>query len=125
MRAIVKKLPETFKTYEDGKHRRYALLFSVNGGAFAIAKLLAVSKPPQVVGGLSLQHLAIGMIVFTSLMAIDIYFFGIHLRSTAPVGEHEAPSEYVEMFGPIGRAVLLLLSALVCAGWWLAAAPGA
>jgi hypothetical protein len=34
-----KKVPESFKTYEDGKHRRYTLLFAVNGGAFAVAKL--------------------------------------------------------------------------------------
>jgi hypothetical protein len=124
MPSIVKKLPETFKTYEDGKHRRYALLFSVNGGAFAIAKLLAATNPPPVLGSLSLQHLAVGLIAFTILMAIDIYFFGTHLRSTVPVGEPEAPSEYVEMFGPIGQGVLFLLSVLICAGWWFAATPG-
>ena len=31
---------ELFDTYEVGKHRRYSLLFAVNGGAFAVAKLL-------------------------------------------------------------------------------------
>lgn len=30
-----------FSDYEQGKHRRYSLLFSVNGGAFAITQLLA------------------------------------------------------------------------------------
>jgi hypothetical protein len=39
-----KKIPESFKAYEDGKHRRYNLLFAVNGGAFAVAKLFADEK---------------------------------------------------------------------------------
>ena len=29
------EVSESFKAYEDGKHRRYSLLFAVNGGAFA------------------------------------------------------------------------------------------
>jgi len=29
--------PKLFELYENGKHRRYSLLFSINGGAFAIA----------------------------------------------------------------------------------------
>jgi hypothetical protein len=33
-------LKEASELYENGKHRRYSLLFSVNGGAFAIAKLV-------------------------------------------------------------------------------------
>jgi len=32
--------PKLFELYENGKHRRYSLLFSINGGAFAIAKFL-------------------------------------------------------------------------------------
>ena len=32
---------DALELYENGKHRRYSLLFSVNGGAFAIAKILA------------------------------------------------------------------------------------
>jgi hypothetical protein len=35
------QVPDSFKYYEDGKHRRYSLLFAVNGGAFAIAKVFA------------------------------------------------------------------------------------
>ena len=35
---------EAFKLYEDGKHRRYQLLFAVNGGAFAIGRLFATRR---------------------------------------------------------------------------------
>jgi hypothetical protein len=39
-----RKLPAYFREYEDGKHRRYILLFAVNGGAFAIANLFSLDK---------------------------------------------------------------------------------
>jgi hypothetical protein len=42
------------KAYEDGKHRRYGLLFAVNGGAFAIARLLPCTGTTLVVGELRL-----------------------------------------------------------------------
>src|SRR5437762_1952081 len=51
-----KKVPESFKTYEEGKHRRYTLLFAVNGGAFALAKFIA-DKVAQSMGGLKLSYL--------------------------------------------------------------------
>ena len=35
------QVPDSSKYYEDRKHRRYRLLFAVNGGAFAIAKMFA------------------------------------------------------------------------------------
>ena len=124
MPPVVRKLPDAFKTYEDGKHRRYTLLFSVNGGALAIAKLLPSSETERFLGGLSLQHIAIGMIVFTLLMLIDIFAFGTHMRSTVTSGTQESHCEYVEMFGPVGRTVLVLLSVLICSAWWLAAFPG-
>jgi hypothetical protein len=50
------RIPDIFRAYEEGKHRRYNLLFAVNGGAFAVAKLLSVPasgetssvvKPPK------------------------------------------------------------------------------
>ena len=33
-------LKDALAYFEDGKHRRNTLLFAVNGGAFAVAKLL-------------------------------------------------------------------------------------
>lgn len=98
-----------FDLYENGKHRRYSLLFSVNGGAFAIAKLLVEAKDGQnVLGGLTITHLAIGMILFTSIMVYDIYQFGKKMK-----GMDES------LFGNPGKAVLGLLGVLICVGWWL------
>jgi hypothetical protein len=37
--------PESFKAYEDGKHRRYSLLFAVNGGAFGLPSYMPTSAP--------------------------------------------------------------------------------
>lgn len=33
-----KNVLESFRAYEDGKHRRYSLLFAVNGGALAMSQ---------------------------------------------------------------------------------------
>jgi hypothetical protein len=45
-----------FRAYEDGKHRRYELLFAVNGGAFAIAKLPLCSprRPKEICSSLEI-----------------------------------------------------------------------
>lgn len=67
-----KKIPESFKAYEDGKHRRYNLLFVVNGGAFAVAKFFADDKAAAVIGNLTLRQLCFGMILFTIVMITDI-----------------------------------------------------
>ena len=65
-------LKEASDIYEDGKHRRYSLLFAVNGGAFAVAKLLTgePGKSGVVLGGLTLQQLAFGMILFTAIILV-------------------------------------------------------
>jgi hypothetical protein len=59
-------LKDKLTLYEDGKHRRYSLLFSVNGGAFAVAKLLvgAEGKTTTVLGRLTLPELSWGMILY-------------------------------------------------------------
>lgn len=100
-------IKDALELYENGKHRRYGLLFSVNGGAFAIAKLLAGQG--NVLGGLSLKELSIGMVLFTVVMVWDIFEFGRRSR--------KEPIPYV--FGPAGRIVLILLGALICIGWLL------
>ena len=76
------QVPDSFKSYEDGKHRRYSLLFAVNGGAFAIAKVLAEKNPGAVLGNLSLHHLSVGMILFTIVLVMDIFMFGEKMRKT-------------------------------------------
>ena len=98
---------DALELYENGKHRRYNLLFSVNGGAFAIAKILAGQG--NVLGGLSLKQLSIGMVLFTVVMAWDIFEFGRRNR------REPIPN----VFNPVGKAVLLLLGVLICAGWLL------
>jgi hypothetical protein len=104
-------VPESFKSYEDGKHRRYNLLFAVNGGAFAIAKLFAEKNSSAVLGDLSLRRLAFGMSLFTIVMVADIFMFGQKMRAT-----------YLpDAFGWPGKIVLALLGILICAGWLLVA----
>jgi len=102
---------EYFKLYEDGKHRRYELLFAVNGGAFAIAKILGDKTSVAVLGHLSHRELSAGMILFTLVMVFDIYMFGEKMRSGFLPGA----------FSWQGKAVLILIGTLICAGWFLAA----
>src|SRR5215475_9143269 len=104
-----KKAPESFKTYEDGKHRRYQLLFTVNGGAFAVAKLFADKDASRVLGGLTLRQLSIGMVLFTVVMTVDIYMFGEKMRK-----------KYLpEDFNWQGKTVLILIGIIICGGWLL------
>jgi Domain of unknown function (DUF4440) len=110
---------DAYTLYEAGKKRRYDLLFAVNGGAFAIAKLLTTSDNKlqvnadyKIIGDLSLAHLAIGMGIFTILMVWDIYAFGEKMRD-----RHLRE----EVFGAEGKAVLLLLGFSIVYGWYLVA----
>ena len=105
-----KKLSENFKAYEDGKHRRYTLMFSVNGGAFAIANLIVPKHGPEVLGNLTLGRLAVGMIAFNFIMTYDIWTFGDKMRKN-----------YVhDVFSWQGKTVLVAIGLLISAGWFLA-----
>jgi len=119
MSNSIRKIPDSFKTYEDGKGRRYGLLFSVNGGAFAVAKVFPADNMCAVIGGLTLFELSIGMILFTILMTIDIYIFGLHMRGTVSEEAMGPNGDTVAMFGPVGKAILLLIGLLICLGWFL------
>ncbi len=99
--------------YIEGKMKRYNLLFAVNGGAFAIAKLLGEPNSQKILGGLTPRALAIGAIVFTALMWRDIYLFGKMMRDTFFGGKF--------VFQRPGQIILGLLSSLLIAGWVLAA----
>jgi hypothetical protein len=116
-----------FKAYEDGKHRRYSLLFSVNGGAFAVAKLLgekgANDAGTEVAGNLTLAHLAIGMMVFTAIMSFDILMFGLKMREEWKNSEpHPQPLRiWKGMFALPGWFVLGTIWLLISAGWRLVA----
>jgi hypothetical protein len=98
-----------FKIYDEGKHRRYTLLFAVNGGAFAIANVIGKNT-----GGLTLRQLSLGMILFTAVMVWDIFEFGKKMRAYDS-----------DLFKPIGKAILLIIGFLICAGWFLVAWPTA
>jgi hypothetical protein len=63
---------DAFGIYEDGKHRRYSLLFAVNGAIAAIVKL----APKDDLGTRGSVLLAVLMIIFTSIMGWDIWLFG-------------------------------------------------
>jgi hypothetical protein len=99
-------------TYIEGKMKRYSLMFSVNGGAFAIAKLFA-QENTQILGGLSLRALAIGAISFTLLVWRDIYLFGDMMKREF-FGGHL-------VFQRQGIWILHALCILVIIGWLLAA----
>ena len=106
-----KTVPEGFKAYEDGKHRRYSLLFAVNGGAFAVAKLFASEDAAKFLGNLTLRQLSFGMILFTVVMVADIFMFGEKMRTAYLPGA----------FAWQGKTVLVLTGVLICAGWFLVA----
>jgi hypothetical protein len=110
-----------FKVYEEGKHRRYELLFAVNGGAFIIAKLFADKDVDAAkLGFLDPGLIALAMIVFTIVMGVDIYWFGIRMHAELD-GEQqqlERTSKY-ETFGDKGRWVLFLIIATLALAWGL------
>jgi hypothetical protein len=109
-------LKDKMSLYEEGKHRRYSLLFSVNGGAFAVAKILVGSecKPPVVLGRLTLPELSWGMILFTVVMVLDIYAFGHKMRK----------KDFLpEAFDWRGKSVLISIGLIICLGWFLVGGP--
>lgn len=102
------ELKDIYTLYEGGKGRRYGLLFSVNGAAFAIisftikevSKTMSASFLPTVAGIMS---------VFTLVMACDIWRFG---KTMADLGNGKLP-----IFRPGGRVVLVSISVLLICGW--------
>jgi hypothetical protein len=103
-----------FKLYEDGKYRRYELLFAVNGAAFSVAKLFPEAWAGKFLKNLSLEQLAFGMIVFTISMMVDIYVFGERMREDA---DQDRGDTRKGMFSIYGKAVLIVLCATIVAGW--------
>ncbi|MDQ3816575.1 MAG: hypothetical protein M3362_02650 [Acidobacteriota bacterium] len=98
------------RTYIDGKLRRYGLLFSVNGGALAIGKLMADANAAALLGGLKVTHVAVGAIIFTVIMVVDIWLFGRMMRRKF-LGDL--------VFSWPGKVILVLLGLLIVAAWAL------
>lgn len=109
---------ELFEAYEAGKHRRYALLFSVNGGAFAVVGLL-FERRLVTAGLLTLRQIAIGMILFTAVMCFDILAFGLKMRFKTRPGKDFALNGG-GLFAWPGWFVLGALWLLISTGWALA-----
>jgi hypothetical protein len=107
------------KTHEDGKHRRYELLFAVNGGAFAISKFaIGEEKAKMFLNSLTLREVAVGMIIFTVLMWRDIFVLGSRLRVDAGDNmkwDRRNPTKGT--FSPWGRIVLGAICILLILAW--------
>jgi len=108
---------EITKAYEDGKDRRYKLLFAVNGGDFTVVKWLAGERnAPTFLGSLELWQIGVGMALFTLAMVADIDAFGLKMRKN---GKQKGEKLYARM----GVIVLLSIGSLIVAGWVLVAVP--
>jgi hypothetical protein len=112
----VDKFLKGLQTYIDGKMKRYNLLFAVNGGAFALAKFMK-SDGDRVLGGLELWQIALGAIIFTVLMTIDIWLFAKNIKG---VLVREDPVFENKMFGRFGKIILVSLCVILILGWVLA-----
>jgi uncharacterized membrane protein len=86
-----------------------------------VAKLLSNPSEKLVLGGLTLQNLSAGMILFTAVMIIDIYLFGMNMRHTLTHDPDESELDTTALFAWPGRVVLIAIGVLICAGWALAA----
>jgi hypothetical protein len=97
---------EKSKLYLQGMMQRYSLLFSVNGGAFAIVQF---SNGLSMPGVLSRFGLSVGLILFTVFMVFDIWLWGSEMRQ-----EHSK-----KFFRPVRQMILLMIGGLLVAGWIL------
>ena len=108
-----------FRFYEEGKARRYNILFAVNTAVFGILKIVPDSKL-GVLAGQDVGQFAFGMALFTLVMGFDLWMFGIKMRKAGdPVAALQD-----RLFAIPGRLVLVMLCGLM-AGGWLAVAKAA
>lgn len=109
MLTIDKDKLDGIRTYIDGKMKRYDLLFAVNGGAFVIGQL-----KPEDLGNLDVRALAIGSILFTVVMTVDIWIFAERLK-------RDFFESKENVFTWAGKIILWLLGTLLILAWGLAA----
>jgi hypothetical protein len=111
------EIPNVREAYEQGKHRRYSLLFAVNGGAFAVARLFTEPKKiGPIIGYLTLWQISLGLALFTIVMVLDIFMFGQNMRK---VQEMRDKRPALGLFGWQGKLVLILIGGLLVTGWTL------
>ena len=108
-----------FRFYEEGKARRYNILFAVNTAVFGILKIVPDSKL-GVLAAQDVGQFAFGMALFTLVMGFDLWMFGTKMRKAGDPGAALLDG----LFAIPGRLVLVMLCGLM-AGGWLAVARGA
>jgi hypothetical protein len=111
------EIPDVRDAYEQGKHRRYNLLFAVNGGAFAVAQLF--TEPKKIgpfIGYLTLWQISLGLALFTIVMVLDIFMFGQNMRKVQDMRDKRSA---LRLFGSQGKLVLILIGGLLVTGWTL------
>jgi predicted membrane protein len=103
---------DVYTLYESGKGRRYGLLFSVNGGAFAILSFLIKDACNDTLMHCSMVAVAvaIGMVLFTWIMWRDINEFGTKMGELA-----QAHGE--KLYEKTGKFVLRALALLLTFAW--------
>jgi predicted membrane protein len=101
---------DIYTLYESGKGRRYGLLFSVNGGALAILSFLIKDPQNDTLTRCSMVAVAIGMVLFTWIMWIDINEFGTNMGELA-----QARGE--KLYEKTGKFVLRALALLLTFAW--------
>lgn len=108
------------QAYLEGKMKRYGLLFSVNGGTFAIISLAVqnaddgLDASHHLIGKLTLGNLALWIIIFTALMIADIWRYGTGMRkleASAYFGRHP------RLFTPFGQSITVLVGILLVGAW--------
>lgn len=107
-------LKEALDLYENGKHRRYTLLFAVNAATLAIAQLMNANKQ---MGGLTQKTLAVGMAVLTLVLIVDIWKFGQRSRTNPLFSDPPPAKPPLDLFSYVGQFVLGLVGLLITTGW--------
>jgi len=107
-----------YNTYQDGKMKRYYLLFSINGGAYAIVTWAVehVAALQNIGQAASLKRVAVVVAIaaslFTALMLVDVWLFG---RMMSKAGTRTGDD--LEYFGKHGQAVLVLIVCTLLGAW--------
>jgi hypothetical protein len=114
--AVEKRDWDAYNTCQDGKMKRYTLLFSINGGAYAIVTWTAehVAAAQEVARAASLTTIAIVVAIaaslFTALMFVDVWVFGRMMRKVAT-------GDGLVYFGRHGQAVLASIVFTLLGAW--------
>ncbi len=110
---------EAFGVYQDGKSRRFSLLFTVNGGAFALLGFLAGDQPRIAFSFVTVWAFVViplAMIIFTQRMRDDLFVFGEGMNRVWQDLDLACP----EIFSAKEQKIVRSVTRLICAAWALA-----